>query len=260
MTRTLSLYFLVCCALLLAMPARAGTLSICVDIDPPPPSAIKRDSTGHVIIPVSGASVDIVQAAFVHMNQPVQFIGDLPWKRCLSEVEMGRIDFALGVYFDSERSKIYDYSRSYSTLTPQLFYLASNPVNASRPDDLKKYRGCGIYGSSYDHYQIKSAELDLGIDYESLYRKLLAKRCDYFVEELEAVVDSQSGKAFLANPQVMHGNVGWAIPPARHLVTARNSVNTALLPKIDAALEFVIRSGLAEAAWKKYMGDLPFKP
>jgi len=249
--------------LLCSAPVMADSnrpITMCVDVDPPPPGQIKRDANGKKIIPVEGASVDIVRAAFAHLGQTVEFKGDLPWNRCLKEVELGSVDFALGAYFNEERNAIFDYSVHYSTLTPQVFYLASNPVIATGVDDLKKYRGCGIYGSSYQHYQLRAKDLDLGSDYDSLYRKLLARHCDYFLEELEAVYDSNTGKKFLADPSVKHYTAQWAQSPSRHLLTAKNSANSALLVQINDALNYVLKSGQAELAWKKYMGDLPFRP
>jgi len=235
-------------------------ITICVDVDPPPPNQIKRDASGKKIINVDGISVDIVKAAFAHMGQKVEFSGELPWNRCLKEVENGNVDFALGVYFNEERAKIFDFSTHYNTLTPQLFFLSSKPLNITQAGDLKKYHGCGIYGSSYEHYDLSPDDLDLGMDYDSLYRKLLYKRCDYFVEEWEAVFDSNTGKSFLANPLVSHVAVPWAKSPSRHLATAKNGPDSALLSQINAALEYVIKSGQAELVWKKSMGDIPFKP
>jgi len=257
------IFVILFCQLFLTSLAQADgvrTATICVDVDPPPPGAVKRDANGKKIINIEGISVDIVRAAFAHMGQKVEFSGELPWNRCLREVELGTIDFALGVYFNEERAKIYDFSTHYSTLTPQLFYLSTKPVSITQSSDFKNYRGCGIYGSSYAHYDLSPDVLDLGMDYDSLYRKLLSKRCDYFVEEWEAVFDSSTGKGFLANPLVVHTNLPWAKSPARHLVTAKNGPNSAMLVQINAALDFVIKSGAAEQAWKKSMGDIPYKP
>ncbi len=256
-------FVIVCIQLFLFPPARAASVravTMCVDSDPPPPGSLKLDSNGKKIIPVEGATIDIVRAAFTRLGIPIEFNADMPWKRCLLEVEEGIIDFALGVYFNDERAKVYDYSTHYNTLTPQIFYRASNPVHITRASDLKKFRGCGIYGSSYVHYQINSDDLVMGSDYDSLYRKLLAGRCDYFAEELEPVYESNNGKNFLANPLIRHIGAEWATRPARHLITAKNGPDSALLVQIDAALESVIKSGQAEQLWKKTMGDLPYMP
>jgi RNA-binding protein YhbY len=58
----------------------------------------------------------------------------------------------------------------------------------------------------------------------------------------------------------MHAPVPWARSPARHLVTAKNGVNSPMLTQINAALDHVIKTGIAEQAWKKSMGDIPYKP
>ena len=258
------LFFVILCFQLFCFaPARAENMravSMCVDLDPPPPGTLKLDSNGKKIIPVEGAAIDIVKAAFARAGIPIEFDAEMPWKRCLLEVEQGIVDFALGAYYNDERAKVYAYSIHYNTLTPQLFFLASNPVHITQASDLKKYRGCGIYGSSYVHYQINSDDLVMGSDYDSLYRKLLAGRCDYFAEELESVFESHSGKAFMINPLIRHVAADWAQRPQRHLITAKNGPDTALLVQIDAALEYVIKSGQAEQLWKKAMGDLPYSP
>ena len=147
----------------------------------------------------------MVRAAFLHLGKQVEFNGELPWKRCLKEVEYGNIDFALGVYFNEERAKIYDYSIHYTTLTPQIFYLSTKPIEIQKLSDLNHYLGCGIDGSSYAHYGLNSETIDLGNGYDSLFRKLLIHRCDYFVEELEAIYDNREGLKFLSNPLVKHG-------------------------------------------------------
>jgi len=257
------IFIILCTHLFWVCPAHADALrevTICTDSDPTPPEKIKLDAQGKKIIPVEGAAIDIIRAVFAHMGQKVEFIGDLPWKRCLHEVEMGDIDFALGVYYNEERAKIYDYSTHYNTLTPQLFYLASKPLQVTESKDLSNYKGCGIYGSSYVHFKIKSEDLSMGSDYSSLYRKLLANRCDYFAEELESVYESNGGKEFLANPLIRHIAPDWAQRPSRHLVTAKNGQNSAMLVQINSALEFVIKSGQAEQIWKKTMGDIPYVP
>ena len=257
------LFVILCIQTSLYAPAHAETgqpLNICVDSDPPAPGTVKHDASGKKIVPVEGASIDIVRAALTKLGLAVEFNADLPWKRCLMEVEQGGIDFALGAYYNEERAKVFDYSRSYNTLTPQLFYLSANPLHVAQASDLKKYHGCGIYGSSYVHYQIDSNDLTMGNDYDALYRKLLAGRCDYFAEELEAVYESHSGKNFLSNPLIRHSAAEWAQRPSRHLVTAKNGPNSALLVQIDSALESVIKSGQAEHLWKKTMGDVPYSP
>jgi len=209
---------------------------------------------------VTGISVDMMRAVFNVVGKDVIFTADLPWKRCLNEVQNGNIDFAMGAYYDQERAKTFDYSIHYNTLTPQIFYLSSNPVTAASLNELKRYKGCGNYGSSYEHYGLNAAQLDLGAGYDSMIRKLRAKRCDYFVEELEIIASFKMfGKDILSEPDIAHSNAPWAVAPSRYVITAKGK-NTKLLEQINHALEGLIKSGKAAEIWKTIIATIPYKP
>lgn len=195
---------------------------------------------------ISGISIEIVKATFKVMGRSGTFIGSLPWNRCLSEVENGNVEFAMGAYFNEARSEIFDYSVHYNTLTPQIFYLKSKPVIAADLSELRRYRGCGLIGSSYSHYGLKEDELDLASGYDSLLRRLRAGRCDYFLEELEVISNFKKiGKNILAEPDIDHINAPWASAPSRYLITGKGR-NSKLLEQVNHALETVIKSGTAK--------------
>lgn len=224
-------------------------------LTPTAPSALGQTISG------LGISADIVSATFTLMGRRVNFISDLPWKRCLSEVQNGHIDFAMGAYYNAERAKIYDYSNHYNTLTPQIFYTASISAVFANVSDLKPYRGCGMYGSSYTHYGLNEQDLDLGSGYDSLIRKLHAGRCDYFVEELEIIeAFKKTGANIFADKQIKHVAAPWAKAPSRYLITAKNGKNSVLLGQINAALNTLIKSGKAEKLWNSQITDIPYKP
>ncbi len=238
----------------LADSIKAAT--VCAD-----PSPAGWKATSKVIGNPLGFSADIVQAAFDHMAKPVRFISDIPWKRCLHEVELGHIDFAMGAYLNDERIKIFTYSVHYNTLTPQIFFLRSKPLTVVHVSDLQRYRGCGLYGSSYQHYGLKSEQLDLGSGYDSLARKLQAGRCDYFVEELEIINSfDRAGKSILSDPEILHSDVSEAMAPSRYLVTAKNGSAAAMLKEINEALEVIVKSGQAAQIWKNQEGEITYKP
>jgi ABC-type amino acid transport substrate-binding protein len=119
-----------------------------------------------------------------------------------------------------------------------------------------------MVGASYAHYGLQPVELDLGTGYEPMIQKLLAKRCDYFVEELEVISGYKlSGKDYLANLEIRHGAVPGAQAPSKHLLTAINGTKASLIPAINKAIASVIDSGEAAQAWKKHAGtELRYKP
>ena len=239
----------------------AKPLTVCADPDPPPFTYWKRDANGQKRAEFTGSSVDTLRAVFAHLGRAVEFNGEYPWARCLLMVETGQIDFAMDAYYDADRAKRFAYTTHYNTLTPQVFFLASRPVRVKALADLKKYRGCGMIGASYAHYGLGPKELDLGVGYESLIKKLKAQRCDYFVEETEIFAGYRlAGTDYLSDPQIRHAPVPGATAPAKHLITAKDSEAAKLIPAINAALKSLTQSGEAAAFWKKHAGELPYKP
>jgi len=246
----------------LSVTVSAREFSICADPDPPPWTYWLRDANNAKTTTYTGSSVETFSAAFKRLGHSVKFIGHLPWARCLLMVQEGQIDFAMDAYHSPSRAQIFDYTRHYSTLTPQVFYRAQQPVVVSKMADLKRYKGCGMIGASYAHYGLEPEELDLGVNtYEALITKLKAGRCDYFVEELEVISGYKKlGRDLLADVELQHNAVADAAAPAKHLITAKGSVASKLIPKLNDTLEVMIRSGELARIWKKHMPDAMFQP
>jgi polar amino acid transport system substrate-binding protein len=147
---------LLCTSICLAATAASGQtsptialVSICGDPEPPPWLYWKRVVNGQPSKELTGASLDLIQAAFDKLGVKSQFVGDYPWKRCLSLVQAHKIDFALGAYFDEDRAKIYAYSMHYFSLTPQIYTRRADNLIIKHISELKKWRGCGMLGASY---------------------------------------------------------------------------------------------------------------
>jgi polar amino acid transport system substrate-binding protein len=251
-----------CLAPVCASAADIAPISICGDRDPLSMTTDRKvDSSQNKQTTLLGFSVDMIRAVFATIGKNVQFIDDLPWKRCMVEVASGNIDFAMDAYFDLDRAKIFDYSTHYNTLTPQIFFLKSKPVDFSRLENLKRFRGCGVLGTSYAHYGVRSQDLDLGINRETLVKKLQAGRCDYFLEELEDIASFKiTGTDYLADPSMQHETVSWAVAPSKFLITAKNTKNARMLDQINLGIYGVIKSGQAEKFWQKTLIGLPYKP
>lgn len=253
------------CCLALAMLPLGGlaqtTVSVCADPDPPPWTYWVRDAQGHKTRSYTGFSVDVFSAVFKKLGREVRFIGDVPWSRCLKMVEAGDIDYAMDAYFNTERDKLFAFSRHYNTLTPQVFYRADSPVEVRSTADLQRYRGCGMLGASYAHYGLQSEQLDLGVNtYQGMITKLKAQRCDYFVEELEVIAGYKKlGVDHLGDQALRYHAVTDAQAPAKHLIAAKGSAAAALLPEIDKQLGALIASGEAVKLWKKHGGG-SYKP
>ncbi|MBV8501380.1 MAG: transporter substrate-binding domain-containing protein [Paucibacter sp.] len=239
----------------------AAPISVCIQPGPPPWAYWQDSASNATKRTLTGISVETVRAAFQQIGQSVDIRGDLPWARCMEMVEKGLIDFAMDAFFDSERAKRFDYSIHYRSATPQIFFRRADPVVIGHVSELKRYRGCGLHGWSYEHYGLSKNDLDIGFVFENMVKKLKAKRCDYFVDEIETVYNHKFiGDDYLADPELGHGPVPGAQVPTSHLMTAKGSPASRLLPALDKALAGLIKSGQAEAIWAQHTKELPFKP
>ncbi len=204
----------------------------------------------------TGVLVDLLGEAFRRMGHQAVFRADLPWKRCLYSVEMGEVDFAFGAYFDKDRAKRFAYSKPYRLLTPQIFFTAAKPISFKSVAELKRYRGCGMLGSSYAHYGFKEGELDQGSNtYLTMISKLKNGRCDFFPEELEVIANlSHEPAAVLQDPSLRHVAAPGAIAPGRHLIAGLKQPAAKQLAQFNQVIGAMQKSGELGALFKTQEG------
>lgn len=238
-------------------PAAAPVVTVCVDPDPsrvPPGTNLASMPRGDRS---PGFSIELAEAAFALVGRPLRLITEYPWSRCLKLVEDGDIDFALGAYHSSERARRFAYTVRYQRLSPRVFFHKQRPVQVNSTADLRKYRGCGMRGASYEHYGLAAKDLDLGVnEYAKLVDKLMEGRCDYFVEELEVF----SGMNLPRLQQLAEAPVPGAVAPTKHLVTRLGGRGEALIPDLNRAIAELIRSGRAARLWEREAGSVPYQP
>jgi len=238
----------------------AEPITICADPEPPPWNFWKRDKNGEPTRELVGFSVDLMRKLFKRQGREVRFITGRPWARCLYDVRKHEVGFAMDIYKDGIRAPLYLFSLPYNTLTPQLFTLRDHPIQVDSPEDLKRYKGCGIYGASYAHYGLRDQDLDLSANgYVGVIAKLKNHYCDYFVEELEILAGYRlMNEDFLDDAELAHRPLKGAASPSLHLITAKDGPDAALMPGIDDAIESMDKSGELAALWRKYAGDIPY--
>jgi ABC-type amino acid transport substrate-binding protein len=168
--------------------------------------------------------------------------------------------FAMDMYADGPHRKDYLFSVPYDTLTPQIFTRRDHPVEVNSPADLKRYKGCGFVGGAYAHYGLKDEDLDLSANgYAGVVQKLKGGFCDFFVEELEILSGLKlSGEDYLDDPEIAHHAIKGVKPPGMHLATAPTGPDAELIPRLNAGIEAMDRSGELAALWRKFAGDIPY--
>jgi polar amino acid transport system substrate-binding protein len=240
----------------LTSAAYAATFTGCAEFgNPQAPTQIASGDPSQTAL--GGFTAEFSRALFARIGHSIEF-RDLPFARCMRLVADGEIDFALGPYQDVERARIYSFSKPYRVMTPQVFQRTDSPLRISTVADLKLHLGCGMNGSSYAHYGLKPGDLDQGAtSYAGLILKLKAGRCDYFVEELQVIHNTENGR-YLNDRKLRHNEVAGAIAPGRHLATAKGGRGEALLPVINEKIEELRQRGEIVKLWKQTEGDRPF--
>lgn len=245
----------------LARPAHAASpVSVCIDPEPPPWGFWKRDSTGKPTKELTGFSVELVRRLFKAQGLDVRFRTDEPWQRCVRDIRNKKTGFAMDLYKDGPHVPDYLFSVRYNTLTPQLFTRRDHPIDVKGPADLKRYKGCGIVGGAYDHYGLKDKDLDLSANgYAGVVQKLKSGYCDFFVEELEILAGlKMSGEDYLGDPEIAHHPLKGVPRPSMHLATTPDGPDAALIPKFNAEIDAMEKSGELAMLWRKYAGDIPY--
>jgi len=246
---------------LMAMARPAGAqapISVCIDPEPPPWSFWKQGDDG--TRELSGFSVELVRRLFHGAGREIRFATEVPWSRCVHDMRVNKTGFGMDLYQEGPHVAETLYSVRYNTLTPQVFTSRSHPITVNSPADLKRYKGCGINQGAYEHYGLEAKDLDLSANgYAGVVQKLKGGHCDYFVEELEILAGLRmSHEDYLDDPDIEHHPLKGVKPPSLHLATARDGLDSALIPKLNAEIEAMDKSGELAALWRKYAGDVPY--
>ncbi|OYU46496.1 MAG: hypothetical protein CFE44_01820 [Burkholderiales bacterium PBB4] len=164
-----------------------------------------------------GFSVELLGKVATGLGRTAR-IQELPWARCLRDVEAGRIDVAVDAYDDVARRTKFVYSMPYHTLTPQVFYVPVAPDSgppATTAEALQKLKGCGVHEYTYEHYGLSTARMDLNAKTNrQMLRMLLAGRCDFAVEELEYIIGGRQTLADWPDETALRSyRPEWAQPP-----------------------------------------------
>lgn len=114
----------------------------------------------------------------------------MPWKRCLEDVEFGKVDLVPNSSFKAERAVYALFSEPLYETHLVLFYDKNRfkePPVIKTIEELSHFVVGGILGFNYDQYEGK-LKMDTGAtNRESLMTKLSAQRLDFAVEQKEII-------------------------------------------------------------------------
>jgi|JI6StandDraft_1071083.scaffolds.fasta_scaffold25853_4 polar amino acid transport system substrate-binding protein len=235
---------LACFGLLALFAATAHAedkLLACVeDADYPPFTYFER--TGDKQIP-KGSTPAMVERLSRQIGVPIEIVVT-SMKRCLNGVERGSFDIGMDFYRDAERNRKYDYSSPYLSLQPHYYFDKTrfpDGLEVRSRADLKRYRGCGVYSYSYEHFDLSEGPAfdTSSRSQTNAVRMLFAGRCDYFPAEREVIEGYRlvGGAELADNPRLGLAPVADAPAPQLHFLYSKHSPRVQKLrPAIDAFL------------------------
>ena len=181
-----------------------------------------------------GASAEIVTEILKRAGYTAK-ITLLPWKRCLFEVEEGRMAMLLDASYNEERAQKYLISKPLYSLHSALYYMRSryqSPPKLSSVDDMKQYKYCGLFGYNYTMYALPETQLDTAATSEVVRFKMLrGGRCDFVLGDTELL------RAFAAMGQLdLDGTDYIPIPDAKpkefHIMATKKTAEGSKLVKL----------------------------
>jgi polar amino acid transport system substrate-binding protein len=220
-------------ALLTVSPMLADDLRIDFD-EAHPPYMYNKDGHAEGIYPA------LIKAAFTHMEVAVK-LEPKPWARAISELN-GGVAGVGGIYKNSERLKIYDYSEPLLVETITIYFHKAHPLAYARIEDLKGARIGVMRGWSYGDDFDKARDAGwftvegVGSD-EQNFQKLESGRVDVVLAIGESVF------ALLDRYRDIRASEVPLIQPPAFLAFPKKANRVPLLKQFDQTIKAMKASG-----------------
>lgn len=193
-----------------------------------------------------GISYELLTEAFKRLNKKIE-IDDIPWARCLLDVEKGLYD---GVLDNNNVSPHFIHGHTPTSVYPVAIY-----VRADYPDEqlvLSNLKGKKIglvHGYEYPEVIMSNTVgfiPDKAVDDAAMMRKLKVKRYDYVVSDIFSGPENAAEvdvKIKMLKP----------ILNVDSLYLTFNTENKALMQAFEDVFNQMVKEGLVDAIYKKYL-------
>lgn len=240
MKRRIKTIFIFLIALLLASwPAHADhTMKFCFNSWEPFTYLDKKGKP-------QGISIDIVRHVAQEMNQVIE-LNHLPWKRCLQQVQSGKIDAVIDA---AKRDAFLQGPTSVGLFSNTVWVHQGDPLRFLKSyADLKGRKVGFVDGYKYpkDFTDIEDLKIDYSLDDLTALRKLSAKRVDFVVADITNTYAAI--KNFNLNIKPLRPT-----PSADKLYISFNKNKTALQKEFDRTLLKLLNEGQVDAIYQKHI-------
>jgi polar amino acid transport system substrate-binding protein len=201
------------------------------------------DSTGKV----QGMAPQAVREVIGNLGLQLQIVELGNWQRCLSDAAEGRVDLVIA-YRTEARERDLLFSRV-PLLREEvvLFYNRNRPLQVQGLQDLTQYRGGLLFGESYgkafDQLVARAGNIERVASSQQNFGKLIRGRIDFIAHE------RRTGQLLI---EFLPGAEQIAMLPLTlavdhlHFAISRRSPLAARLAEVDAELQRLLDSGVAE--------------
>ena len=204
------------CACLLALPASTfaadalpafAPIAICDDENEWPPYSYFQRIDGRKTQVLTGYAVSVIKEIF--NRRGIEYKIDLiPWPRCMAVTALGKeYGMLLNLSYNDDRARTFLFSRPYYATTAYYYYSRKSYPSGlaiGGPQDIRKYRVCGVQGYNYEGYGMAPGQVDQGAkNFPALISKMQLGRCALFMEKDEVMTAYAAiGKNYLADPDI----------------------------------------------------------
>lgn len=228
---------------LVAFSAQVYAAKITMCEDPWPPYTV-----GEMQEEATGVAVDLIKAVYGKMGHEASVIL-LPWKRCLQQVESGKIDaIAIALWKDS-RAETYMYpeyafdNRTGVWYSPERF---PDGLKWEKMEDLEKYtlelvKGYSVSEAMDEAVKSGKQPTSWSTKFDLMVKKLIAGRADFGISN-EVVMYDHLRRNDLKGKLVPTDN---PFKTSRYHISifSRNSPNNKLVPELNKTLAEMRASG-----------------
>jgi len=172
---------------LLSGSAGAASLRACIsEVDLPPFAYHQAGSPEY-----KGYTLDVLQLLLRSSGHQLGRLDQLPWRRCLSQLQQGQYQLALNARSGQFETDSVLASKPLYQLHYLYFYSRQRfpqGLKLQNLAELPRYRLCSLLGQGYESFGIDAQQVDSGAaSYAALIGKLHNSRCDLFIEAREVI-------------------------------------------------------------------------
>jgi len=135
---------------------------------------------------LTGIAVDMAKEAAKRIGISLEIYPDMPWKRILMNLQLGKIDLVLSAYWNEERAEKYLYSVPVVEEEIGVFVRAGSSFPFSSFHDLKGKLGLRVFagslGQEFDTYARENLEFQTVLESGPMLKMLVLGRADYGIQ------------------------------------------------------------------------------